>query len=43
MRERWLPVGVLAVGLFAINVAARLVARLWFDAGPWPRLTASRC
>jgi len=31
MRERWLPVGVLAVGLFAINVVARLVARLWFN------------
>ena len=31
MRKRWLPVGVLAVGLFAINVAARLVARLWFN------------
>jgi hypothetical protein len=26
-----LPVGVLAAGLFAINVVARLVARLWFN------------
>lgn len=31
MRERWLPVGVLAVGLFAINVVARLVARLGYN------------
>jgi hypothetical protein len=31
MRERWLPVCGLAVGLFAINVAARLIARLWFN------------
>lgn len=31
MKERWLPVGVLAVGLFAINVVARLVGRLWFN------------
>jgi hypothetical protein len=31
MKQRWLPVGVLAVGLFAINVVARLVARLWFN------------
>jgi hypothetical protein len=30
MRERWLRIGVLAVALFAINVAARLVARLAF-------------
>lgn len=31
MRKRWLPVGVLAIGLFAINVVARLVARLGFN------------
>lgn len=31
MRERWLRIGVLAAVLFAINVAARLVARLAFD------------
>lgn len=31
MRERWLRIGVLAGALFAINVAARLVARLAFD------------
>jgi len=41
MRERWLPVGGLAVGLFAINVAARLIARLWFngDAAAADRIT----
>jgi hypothetical protein len=31
MKDRWLPVGVLAGVLFAVNVAARLVARLGFD------------
>jgi hypothetical protein len=31
MRERWLRIGVLAGVLFAINVAARLVARLAFN------------
>ena len=31
MRERWLPVGVLAGLLFAINVIARLVTRFGFD------------
>lgn len=30
MRERWLPVGVLAGVLFAVNVVARLVARIAF-------------
>jgi hypothetical protein len=41
MRKRWLPAGGLAVGLFAINVAARLVARLWFngDAAAADRIT----
>jgi hypothetical protein len=41
MRERWLPAGGLAVGLFAINVAARLIARLWFngDAAAADRIT----
>jgi hypothetical protein len=28
VRERWLPVGLLAVGLFATNVVARVVVRL---------------
>jgi len=31
MRGRWLPVGVLAGVLFAVNVIARLVTRLGFD------------
>lgn len=31
MKERWLPVGVLAGVLFAVNVVARLVARFGFD------------
>jgi hypothetical protein len=31
MKDRWLPVGVLAGVLFAVNVAARLVARFAFD------------
>ncbi|HEX5598154.1 MAG TPA: hypothetical protein VFX61_19385 [Micromonosporaceae bacterium] len=31
MRNRWLPVGVLAAVLFAVNVVARLVARFGFD------------
>jgi hypothetical protein len=31
MRERWVRIGALAAGLFAINVVARLVARLWFN------------
>lgn len=31
MKDRWLPVGVLAGVLFAVNVAARLVARLGFN------------
>jgi hypothetical protein len=31
MRKRWLPVGVLAVGLFAVNVVARLVSRLAYN------------
>lgn len=31
MKERWLPVGVLAGALFAVNVVARLVARFGFD------------
>jgi hypothetical protein len=30
MKERWLPIGVLAAVLFAINVAARLISRLAF-------------
>lgn len=32
MRQRWLPVGVLAGVLFAVNVVVRLVARFVFDA-----------
>jgi hypothetical protein len=31
MKDRWLPIGVLAGVLFAVNVAARLVARLGFN------------
>lgn len=31
MRDRWLPVGVLAAVLFAVGVVARLVARFGFD------------
>ena len=31
MRQRWAPVAALAVGLFAINVIARLITRLGFD------------
>jgi hypothetical protein len=30
MRDRWLRIGSLAVGLFLVNVAARLVARFGF-------------
>jgi hypothetical protein len=30
-QQRWFPAAVLAVGLFAINVATRLVIRLGFD------------
>lgn len=33
MKDRWLPVGVLAGVLFAVNVVARLVARFGFDSG----------
>src|SRR5258707_13314695 len=28
MKERWLPVGLIAAGLFLVNVVARLVVRL---------------
>src|SRR5688572_10469846 len=28
MRERWLPVGIVAGGLFLVNVVARLVVRI---------------
>jgi hypothetical protein len=31
MKDRWLPIGVLAGVLFVVNVAARLVARLGFN------------
>jgi hypothetical protein len=31
MKERWLPVGLLAVVLFAINVVGRVVAKIWAD------------
>jgi hypothetical protein len=30
MRERWLPVGVLAAAMFAVNVVARLLVRFTF-------------
>ncbi|MFY1634056.1 hypothetical protein ACN27F_12370 [Solwaraspora sp. WMMB335] len=32
MRQRWLPVGVLAGALFTVNVVARLVSRFAFEA-----------
>jgi Na+/melibiose symporter-like transporter len=31
MKERWLPVGILAGVLFAVNVVGRVVAKLWAD------------
>ena len=31
MKQRWVPIAILAVGLFAINVIARLVIRLGFS------------
>lgn len=31
MRERWLPVGLLAAGLFVINVVGRVAAKVWGD------------
>ena len=31
MKERWLPVGLLAVVLFAVNVAGRVAAKVWAD------------
>lgn len=31
MKQRWVPVALLAAGLFAINVVARLVTRLGFS------------
>ncbi|MEV6487210.1 hypothetical protein AB0M20_01030 [Actinoplanes sp. NPDC051633] len=31
MRQRWVPIALVAVGLFAINVVARLIIRLGFD------------
>ena len=31
MKQRWLPIAALAVGLFAINVVARLIIRLAFN------------
>lgn len=34
MKDRWLPVGVLAGVLFAVNAVARLVTRLAFDQRP---------
>ncbi|OZV82400.1 hypothetical protein CA850_08945 [Micromonospora echinospora] len=34
MRDRWRPIGVLAGGLFAVNVVARLVTRFAFDEDP---------
>lgn len=30
MRARWLPIGILALALFAVNVATRLVVRLGY-------------
>lgn len=31
MRQRWVQIALLAAGLFAINVVARLVIRIWFN------------
>ena len=31
MKRRWVPIALLAVGLFAINVVARLIIRFGFD------------
>jgi hypothetical protein len=31
MKERWLPVGLLAVVLFVVNVAGRVAAKIWAD------------
>ncbi len=31
MRQRWMPAAALAVGLFALNVIARLIVRFGFD------------
>lgn len=31
MKQRWVPIAILAVGLFAINVVARLIIRLGFN------------
>ena len=31
MKQRWVPVAILAAGLFAVNVIARLVTRLGFS------------
>ncbi len=31
MRQRWAPIAALAVGLFGINVVARLITRFGFD------------
>jgi len=33
MKDRWLPIGVLAGALFAINIAARLITRIGHVAG----------
>jgi hypothetical protein len=30
-RQRWFPAAAVAVGLFVINLATRLVTRLWFN------------
>lgn len=31
MRQRWVQIALLAVALFAVNVIARTVIRIWFD------------
>ncbi|MDR7280843.1 hypothetical protein [Catenuloplanes atrovinosus] len=41
MRNRWLPVGVLAGVLFLINVIARLISRFAFDDDPSAQDTVS--
>ncbi|MEV0605805.1 hypothetical protein AB0I61_05440 [Polymorphospora rubra] len=34
MKDRWVPIGLLAGALFLVNVVARLVTRFGFDANP---------
>jgi hypothetical protein len=40
MKQRWVPVAILAAALFVINVAARLIIRFGFDSSPATASTA---